>query len=136
MFDQQIGLFRRRLSFRRRVSFDMEEWGYQRDLELDLLTTQCGSARQARNLAEGTRELLYCFDQCRALQRPLSRFAPKPRRLLDLPSLSAMTRQQFGLVFRNLGELAFEGFGNASVKLASRLAQQRPVGGVLYKCVH
>ena len=46
-----------------------------------------------------------------------------------------MARQQFGLVLGSIGELDFEGFGDASVKHASRLAQQRAVGRVLHKCV-
>ena len=44
-------------------------------LKLDLLATQWGSAGQGRDLAESVSELLNCFDQRRALQRPLSRFA-------------------------------------------------------------
>ena len=48
----------------------------ERDLKLDLLATQRGSAGQGRDLVEGARELLDGFDQRRALQRPLSRFAP------------------------------------------------------------
>ena len=46
-----------------------------------------------------------------------------------------MTRQQFRLVLGYLGELAFESFGDASVKRASRLAQQRAVGRILHQRV-
>ena len=46
-----------------------------------------------------------------------------------------MTRQQLRLVLGNIGELAFEGFGDAGVKRASRLAQQRAVGRVLHQGV-
>jgi hypothetical protein len=44
-----------------------------------------------------------------------------------------MTRQQLGLALRDLGELAFEGFGNTGVKRASRLAQQRAICRVLHQ---
>jgi class 3 adenylate cyclase len=43
----------------------------------------------------------------------------RPRR----PGLGGVTRQQFWLTLGDLRELAFEGFGDASVKRASRLAQ-------------
>ena len=42
-------------------------------------------------------------------------------------------RQQFRLALGHLRELAFEGFGDASVKRASRLAQQRAIGRVLHE---
>ena len=63
----------------------------------------------------------------------MSRFAPQARGFLDQASLSAVARQQLGLVLGNLSELAFEGFGDASVKRASRLAQQRAIGRVLHQ---
>ena len=135
LFDQQTRPLRSRLGFRRSIPFDVHERGYERDLKLDLLATQRGSAGQSRDLIEGAGELLYSFNQRRALQRPLSRFAPQARRLLDQPGFGAVTRQQLRLVLGNLGELAFEGFSDASVKRASRLAQQRAVGRVLHKCV-
>src|ERR1700723_1397836 len=40
LFDQQTCLLRSRLGFGGGVAFDMEEWGDERDLKLDLLTTQ------------------------------------------------------------------------------------------------
>ena len=69
------------------------------------------------------------------VQRPLSRLAPQARGLLDQPGLGAVTRQQFRLALGDLGELAFEGFGDAGVKRASRLAQQRAIGRVLHQRV-
>ena len=83
MFDQQACPLHSRLGFRRRIAFDMEEWIYKRDLKLDLLATQRGRRGQVRDLAEGARELLYGFNERRARQRPLSRFAPQARSLLD-----------------------------------------------------
>jgi hypothetical protein len=44
-----------------------------------------------------------------------------------------MTRQQLRLVLGDFGELAFEGLGDTGVKRASRLAQQRAIGRVLYQ---
>ena len=78
LLDQQTCPLHSRLGFRRGISFDMDEWGYERDLKLDLLATQRGRGGQGRDLVEGARELRYGFDQRRARQRPLSRFAPKP----------------------------------------------------------
>ena len=66
-------------------------------------------------------------------QRPLSRFAPQARSLLDQAGLGAVTRQQLRLVLGDFRELAFEGFGDAGVKRASRLAQQRAIGRVLHQ---
>jgi class 3 adenylate cyclase len=60
---------------------------------------QRGRGGQSRNLAESTRDLLYGFDQRRALHRPLPRLAPQVHRLLDLPSFSAVTREQLRLTF-------------------------------------
>src|SRR6516225_8283634 len=98
-FDQQTCPLRSRLSFRRRKPFDMDEWGYERDLKLDLLTTQGWRARQGLNLTEGMRELLYGFNHRRARQRSLSRCAPQRRSFLDQARLGAVTRQQFRLGF-------------------------------------
>ena len=52
LFDQQTCPFRSRLSFRRSIPFDMHEWGYERDLKLDLLATQRGRGGQGRDLVE------------------------------------------------------------------------------------
>ena len=79
MFDQQTRLLHSRLGFRRRIPFDVHERGYERDLKLDLLATQRRRGGQGRDLVKCARELLYGFDQRRALQRPLSRLAPKAR---------------------------------------------------------
>ena len=46
LFDQQTSPFRSRLGFRSGKSFEMNEWGYERDLELDLLATKRGSGGQ------------------------------------------------------------------------------------------
>ena len=44
-----------------------------------------------------------------------------------------MTRQNLRLALGDLGELAFKGFGDPSVKRAPRLPQQRAIGGVLHQ---
>ena len=54
----------------------MEERVYQRDLKPDLFATQLGSGGQSSNLAESAAELLNGFNQRRARERPLTRFAP------------------------------------------------------------
>ena len=113
----------------------MGKRGYKRDLKLDLLAAQRGRGGQGRNLAESTRDLLYGFDQRRALHRPLPRLAPQVHRLLDLPSFSAVTREQLRLTFGDIGELTFEGFGDPGMERASRLAQQRAIGCVPYQSV-
>ena len=46
LFDQQMCPLRSRLGFRRRIPFDMNERGYKRDLELDLLAAQSGVSGQ------------------------------------------------------------------------------------------
>ena len=111
----------------------MAERGYERDLEFDFFPTQRGRDGQRRDLVEGPGELRHCFYERRALERPLSRFAPKARRFLDLPGLGAVTRQQLRLVLGNLGELAFKGFGDLRMKRASRLAQQGAVCRILHQ---
>ena len=89
------------------------------------LTCSARSAGVLGKVANWSRARLSCssgLNQRRAFQRPLSRLAPQARCLLDQAGFGAVTRHQFGLVLGNLGELAFEGFGDASVKRASRLA--------------
>jgi hypothetical protein len=75
LFDQQTCLLLSRFGFRRRMPFDMHEWGYERDLKLDLLATQHRSGGQGRNLVKRASELSTRLDQRRARQRPLPRFA-------------------------------------------------------------
>ena len=76
LLDQQTSLLCCRLGFRGGIAFDMDEWGDERDLKLDLLTTQRRRARQGRDLLEGPGELGRGFSQRRARLRLLTRLAP------------------------------------------------------------
>src|SRR5580692_1064351 len=118
LFYQQTCSLRSGRGFRRGIAFDVNERGYERDLKLDLLAPQRGRGGQGRNLAEGASELLYGFDQCRAGERPLPRFAPEVRGLLDQACLGAMVRQKLGPALGHLGELAFKGLGDPDVQRA------------------
>src|SRR5262249_31882746 len=135
LFDQQTCPLHGRPGFRRRVAVDMEEWGYECNLKLDFFATQGGRGRQGRDLVERTPELFRGFDERRALGRPQSGFAPQRRGFLDLPCLGAVTRQQLGLILRDLGELTFEGFRDSGMKRTSRLAQQCAVSRIPYQCM-
>src|SRR5262249_36608977 len=115
--------------------FDMDERGYERDLKLDLLATQRGRGGQGRDLIESTGGLRDCLNQRRAIERPPSRFAPEKRGLLDQSGFGAVTRQQLRLVLGSLRELGLKGFSDTGVERASRLAQQRAIGRVLYEGV-
>ena len=84
------------------------------------------SARVSCSIASASAER--SSDRCPALPH-------RPSGLFDQPSLGAVTRQEFRLVLGNVSELAFEGFGDAGVKRASRLAQQGAIGRVLHQCV-
>ena len=128
-------LLHSRLGFQCSIAFDVHEWRYERNSELDLFATERGSGGQCGNLVQRASEVLYCFGQCRALQRALSRFAPQAYSLFDQASLGAVTRQQFGLVLGRVGELGFEGVGDTGVKRSPRLAQQSAISRVLHKCV-
>ena len=81
-----------------------------------MLTAERGRARQGRDLAQRFTELRYSFDQRRARQRPLPRLTPQERGRLDRTGLSKVTGEQFRLVLGNLGECAFEGFGDTGVE--------------------
>ena len=78
-------------------------------------------------------KLLCGFNQLPSAPANVVPLCPKTRGLLDQPSLGAVTRQQFRLVLSDLGEVAFEGLGNAGVQRASRLAQKRAVGRILHQ---
>jgi hypothetical protein len=121
-FDQQTCPLLSRLGFRSGVPLDMGKWSYERDLKLDLLSAKSGRGWQGRNLVKCAGELLCSFDQRRARQWPLSCFAPQARSLLN-QARGTVTRQQLRLVLGDLGELFFNGFGDASMKHASRLSQ-------------
>ena len=85
----------------------MDQWVYEGDLELDLLATPGRRGGQGRDLVQGARELRHSLNQCRGLQRPLSRFAPQARGFFDEGGLGAVTCQQFRLALGDLRELAF-----------------------------
>ena len=123
LLDQQMRSLHGLSGFHRRIPFEVKQGGDKRDLQLDLLATHSGSGRQGRDQFQAARQLLYGFSQGRTIQRPLSSLVQQTHSLLNLPSFSAVTRQQFGLVFGNLRELAFQSFRNASVECASRFAQ-------------
>jgi hypothetical protein len=67
LVDQQTGLLHRRFGFRRRVTFGVHQSIHKSNLELDLLTAQCGRAGLGRDLRKRTRKLLCGFDQRGAL---------------------------------------------------------------------
>jgi hypothetical protein len=97
LFDQYPRPLDSRFALWRSIAFHVEERGYERGLELDLILPKGRSAGQGRNQVEAMRQLLYSFDQGRALQRPQSGSAPKTRSPLDQASFSAVTREQFRL---------------------------------------
>ena len=132
LFDQQTRPLLSRLGFRSGIPFDMDEWGYERNLKLDLLAAQRGRGGQRRNLDKGTGELFCSFDQRRALKRPLSGLAPQASGFLDQAGFGAVTCQQFRLAFGDLREPAFKGFRDTGMKRASRLPQQRAIGRILH----
>src|SRR5271157_3798331 len=135
LFNQQASALDRCSRFWRRVAPDMEEGGYKLHLKLDLIATQRGCAWQSRDQVERASELFRGFDQGRALSRPLPGLPPKRRRSFDLTRLGEVTRQQLGLVLGDLVELALEDFGDTSMKVASRLAQQQAISRVLHEGV-
>jgi hypothetical protein len=63
LFDQQTCPLRGRLGLRRGIAFDMAEWGYERDLKLDLFAAQRRRGGQGRDLGERPGELSYGFNQ-------------------------------------------------------------------------
>ncbi len=69
------------------------------------------------------------------LRRSPAGFTPQRRGFFDIARLRAMTGQQLGLVLGDLAELALEGFGDSSMKVASRLAQQQAIGRILHEGV-
>src|SRR5262249_44681516 len=58
LLDQKTCPLYSRLGFRRGISFDMHEWGYERDLKLDLFAAQRGRGREGRDLGKRPRQLL------------------------------------------------------------------------------
>ena len=82
----------------------MDERGYERDLQLDLLATQRRRGGQCCDQVETLRKLSGRFNQSGALQRPLSGFAPKARSLLGQPGVGAVARQNLRLVLGDLSE--------------------------------
>ena len=104
--NQRACLVEGRFCFRRPIAFDVHKSVCKGDLEFHLLAAQGRCPRQRPDLVEGPPQLRDPFDQRRARQRLLSGLAPQSRGLLDLPSLSAVTREQFWLVLGNLRELA------------------------------
>src|SRR6516162_9815771 len=97
LFDQQAGALHGRLSFGRDISPDMEERGYERDLKLDLLATQRRSGGQGGNLVQSKGDLHHGLNKRRALQRPLSGFAPPFDCRLGHASLGEVMRKQLRL---------------------------------------
>src|SRR3984885_15970021 len=127
LLDQQMCLLGSRFGLKRRVAFDVHQSVRKRYLKLDLLATPRRRAGQGRDLLEGPGELGRGFGERRACLRLPTRLSPEGRGLLDQPGLGAVTRQVLRLALDNLGELAFEGFGDAGVKRAARLTQQRAI---------
>src|SRR5262245_1956903 len=71
--------------------------------------------------------------QRRVRQRAVSGDRQITDRLCHVARLSAMTRNELGLVLGDLRELTFEGFGDSGMKRTSWLAQQRAVSRIPYE---
>ena len=65
----------------------------------------------------------------------MSCLPPEAGGLLDQFRLSAVTREQLRLVLGDVRKLALDSLSDASVQGASRLAQERAVGRILYQRV-
>ena len=104
---------------------------YERDLKLDLLATQRGRGGQGRDLVKRTCELLCGFNQRRALQRPLSRFAPPFDRSLGQARLREVMREQLRLGRSGGGKLVAQNLGDAAVQDLAPALEQILVSRVL-----
>ena len=60
----------------------MDEWSYERDLQLDFIATPCRSGGQGRNLFESVFEVLCGFNQSRSRLRPFCCLPPEADSLL------------------------------------------------------
>jgi hypothetical protein len=75
------------------------------------------------------------LDERHALQCQAARLLPQRDCLLGLLRLRVVVRRQLGLGLDDVRELAFESFGNTSMKRASRLPQQCPISRILHEGV-
>ena len=133
LLDQETRLLERCFGLGRCMALGVDQRVREIDLQLDLLAAERGCAWQRRDLAKRSRELLGGFLQRRARQRPPSGLAPKSRGFLDQARLRCNDAPAVPAGFRRCRRIAFEGLGDAGVKRAPRLAQQRAVGRVLHQ---
>ena len=108
----------------------MEQWGYERDLQLDLPATHRRSAGQCPNLHKSAGELGHRFYQRRAAQGLVARLAPPFDCKIVEAGLGEMMRDGFWLRRRALRNVA-QDFGGAAVQHLATAPEQALVGGVL-----
>ena len=106
----------------------------ERVLQGDFAMRACRRFWQASEEVEAHPQMTLGLDISRTLHRALACLEPIVDRLLDAAGLGAVVAQS-ALARLRFGKLCFEHIGDASVKRASRLAQQSAVGRVLHKCV-
>src|SRR5262249_16470050 len=133
LLDQQTCPLDSSPGFRRRVAADMEEWGYECNLQLDLFATPGGRPRQGGDQVARELELTWSCEGWGGVRRELGGLPPERRGFPDLAGLGPMSRQQLRSALRRFREFALDGFGDAGMQRASRLAQQRPVSRVLHE---
>ena len=129
LFDQQTCPLHSRLGFRRRISFDVDERGYERDLKLDLLAAQGRRAGQGRNLGKRTRELrrrLPPAPSAPATAVPPCPTDPRPSRSAqprcsDAPAAPAGSRRS-----RRIGFQGLRRYGHEARVAARAAACHRP----------
>src|SRR4029077_17664469 len=129
-WSQQTCPFYSCLGLRRSVTFDLHQWTYQRDLELDLFATQFGRGGQGHDLRKRTSELFGGFNQRRALHGLLPRFAPPFDGSFDSARLGEVVRQQFGLG-GSCERMIKQCFGDAAMQNLAPALKQIFVGRVL-----
>ena len=76
LVDQQTCALDSSPGFRRCVTFDVDKRSYERYLEPNLLATQLGRGRQARDLAQSTGKLSHGFNKRRVFKGSLCGFVP------------------------------------------------------------
>jgi hypothetical protein len=113
LFDQQTRALHGRLSFGSGIPFDMDERGYERDLQLDLFATQRRSAGQGLNLRQSAGELRHSLHQRRATQGLVGRLSPPLDRKIVEACQGEMVGDGLGLDRRAVRDITQELGGSA-----------------------
>ena len=135
LLNEQVGSLRSHFGFRRSVPFHVHQCMHVHHLKRDLLLTKRGRCRQRRDLLQCSCKVLCCLQQCKTLERSVSRSSPPFDSGLGETRLCEVVRQQLWFSRNGCVELTQQNLRDATMQSLTTALEKILLGSVLHEPV-